>query len=50
MSDRPACAVRVARVILEPRASSYEHRIVITFSFARRFRTIHRHSLVPVAR
>ena len=50
VSDRPTCAVRVARVILEPRASSHEHRIVITRVFARRFRTIPRHSFVPVAR
>ena len=38
--ERPACAVRVARVILEPRASSDEHRIVITSPVPRRFHTI----------
>jgi hypothetical protein len=33
VSDRPARADRVSRVILEPRASSNEHRIVITSRF-----------------
>ena len=35
--------------ILEPRASSHEHRIGQTFSLARRYRTMHRHAFVPVA-
>jgi hypothetical protein len=33
VSDRPACVVRVARVILEPCTSSDEHRIAITSRF-----------------
>ena len=49
VSDRPARADRVARVILEPRASSDEHRIVITSPVPRRFRTMQRHAFVPVA-
>ena len=35
--------------ILEPRSSSHEHRFVITFSLARRYRTMQRHAFVPVA-
>jgi len=49
VSDRPACAVRVARDILEPRAPSDEHRIVTTSLLPRRFHTMHRHAFVPVA-
>jgi hypothetical protein len=39
ISDRPACAVCVACVVSEPRASSDEHRIVITSPGLRRFPT-----------
>jgi hypothetical protein len=49
VSDLPACADRVARVILEARASSDEHRVVITSPGPRRFRTMQRRAFVPVA-
>jgi len=50
VSDRSACANRVVRVILKPRASSHMQRIVILISFARRFRTKHRHAFVRAVR
>ena len=43
VSRRPACANRVARAILKPRASSHEQCTVVTSLVPRRFRAIHHH-------
>ena len=46
----PAYAERVARAILEACASSDEQCVVVTSPVPRRFRTIHHHSCVSLAR
>ena len=45
-SDRPARADCVVRAILEPRASSHEHRIVVTPPVPRRLRTMPHHAVL----
>ena len=50
VSDRPSRADRVAPAILEPRASSHEQCIVVTSPVPRRFRTMHHHAFVSLAR